>query len=63
MLVIATAPNTIVYSTKKVTQKEMATAGFFLNIVGIILTTGVCYLLLPLLFGFNVSTLPDWAKN
>lgn len=39
MLPIATAPNTIVYGSRKIRSAEMMTVGFVLDIVGIILIT------------------------
>ena len=44
MLPIATAPNTIVFSSGKIKVKEMAKFGFFTNLAGIFLITVICYL-------------------
>lgn len=46
MLPVATAPNTIVYSTKKIPLDRMIKEGFILNIVGSILIGIWCYLVL-----------------
>ncbi len=46
MLPVATAPNTIVFSTGRFTTKMMASEGFVLNLVGVVVITGVCLLLL-----------------
>ena len=45
MLPVGTPPNAIVFGTGAVTIAQMARGGFVLNIVGIVLITGFCYLL------------------
>jgi solute carrier family 13 (sodium-dependent dicarboxylate transporter), member 2/3/5 len=45
MLPVGTPPNAIVFGTGAVTIAQMARGGFVLNIVGIMLITGFCYLL------------------
>ncbi len=44
MMPVATAPNAIVYGTKKVKMKEMAHEGFMLNLILASVVSGVCYL-------------------
>ena len=51
MLPVATAPNAVVYSTGKVRIPEMVNAGFRLNLVGIMVLSPLCYLLVPIIFG------------
>lgn len=51
MLPVATAPNAVVYSTGQVTIAQMASAGFKLNLVAIMIVTGLSYLLVPWVFG------------
>lgn len=46
MLPVATAPNTIVFSSGQIKVKELANAGILVNISGIIIITLICYLLL-----------------
>lgn len=46
MLPVATAPNAIVYGSNRLTVKDMARAGFALNIMGALVITLVCYFLL-----------------
>lgn len=46
MLPVATAPNTIVYGTQLIPLKSMFRVGFFLDIIGIIAISLLCYLLL-----------------
>lgn len=51
MLPVATAPNAVIYSSGHVSIPTMARAGLWLNVLGTFLVTGVCYALLPLIFG------------
>jgi sodium-dependent dicarboxylate transporter 2/3/5 len=45
MLPVGTPPNAIVFGTGAVTIAQMARGGFVLNIVGVVLITGACYLI------------------
>ena len=46
MLPVATAPNAIVFGSGKVSIREMARAGFVLNLIGAVVITTVCLLIL-----------------
>ncbi|TWU58597.1 Sodium-dependent dicarboxylate transporter SdcS [Rubripirellula tenax] len=46
MLPVATPPNAIVFGSERITVREMAQAGFVLNVIGVIVITLVCYCLL-----------------
>ena len=46
MLPVATAPNAIIYGSNKITIQQMMRNGFALNIIGIGIVTGVCFLLI-----------------
>jgi sodium-dependent dicarboxylate transporter 2/3/5 len=46
MLPVATAPNAIVFGSGKVRIKDMVRAGFVLNLIGAVVITGVCLLIL-----------------
>ncbi len=46
MLPVATAPNSIIYGSGCVTTQQMALEGFVLNILGAVVISGLCYLLL-----------------
>jgi len=63
MLPVATPPNAVVFGSGCVTIPEMAKAGIWLNIIGTILITAVIMLLLPFVWGIDISVLPEWAKN
>lgn len=45
MLPVATAPNAIVYGSQKVSIQQMVKTGFALNVMGILLVTGISVLL------------------
>ena len=44
MLPVATAPNAVIYGSGQVTIKDMARAGFVLNLAGAVVISIVCYL-------------------
>ena len=46
MLPVATMPNAVVYGSGRFTIKQMAKEGFVLNLIGALVVTIVCYLLL-----------------
>ena len=46
MLPVATAPNVIVYSTGVFPIKVMAREGIVLNLIGAMIITGVCFVML-----------------
>ncbi len=47
MLPVATPPNAIAYGTGYVTVPQMMREGFWLNLIGVVVITAVCYFLLP----------------
>jgi sodium-dependent dicarboxylate transporter 2/3/5 len=53
-LPVATAPNTIVYSSGFLTTRDMAKAGFLLDAVAILLLLAFLYVLLPVVWGIRV---------
>lgn len=48
MLPMATGPNAVVFGSGEITMKDMAKAGFKLNVLGIVLITVLMQILLPL---------------
>lgn len=50
MLPVATPPNAIVYGSEKFTISEMMKAGFYINVVGIVVVTAFSAFVLPLIF-------------
>ena len=60
MLPVATPPNAIAYGTEYVEMKDMITAGWFLNVIGILIFTVFLFTLVLAVFGMGVE-LPAWA--
>jgi sodium-dependent dicarboxylate transporter 2/3/5 len=46
MLPVATAPNTVVFSSGLISTARMAREGFLINLLGVVVISSVCYLLL-----------------
>ncbi|MBL0716972.1 MAG: anion permease, partial [Desulfosarcina sp.] len=62
MMPVATPPNAIIFGSGRVKIAEMAMAGFFINIVGIIMITAIFYLLGTHVFSIDFSIFPEWAQ-
>lgn len=45
MLPVATAPNAVVFSSERITIRQMAQAGLALNLIGAVLITSICLLI------------------
>lgn len=58
MLPVATPPNAVVFGSGYLRIPDMAKAGLFLNIVGIILVTAAVYFLIPLVWGIDIMQMP-----
>lgn len=58
MLPVATPPNAVVFGTGYIRITEMAKAGFWVNIIAIILLTVSVYFFLPLVWGIDINTYP-----
>jgi sodium-dependent dicarboxylate transporter 2/3/5 len=43
MLPVATAPNTVVYGSGRIPVERMAREGFVLNLLGVLVVSGICY--------------------
>lgn len=54
MLPVATGPNAVVYGSGHVTMKQMIRAGFWLNLVGLILIMATVYALAASVFGIDL---------
>ena len=58
MLPVATPPNAIVFGSRYVSIQQMMKTGIWLNFIGIILITTVVLVLVPLVWGIDITTLP-----
>ncbi|MDX1675131.1 MAG: DASS family sodium-coupled anion symporter [Longimicrobiales bacterium] len=61
MMPVATPPNAIVYGSGYITIPQMARAGLALNLLFILLITGLAYTVLLVALGVTPGTLPGWA--
>ena len=61
MLPVATPPNAVVFSSGYLTIPQMAKTGFGMNILGMIITTIIVYLVAIPVFGITLSRLPEWV--
>ena len=63
MLPVATPPNAVVFGSGYLRITDMAKAGFALNIIGIVLVTAAILLLLPVVWGIDLTSFPaDFSK-
>lgn len=62
MLPVGTPPNAIVYSTHLITVPQMVRAGFWLNLLAMVLLALAAYIILPAAFGITLGQVPEWAK-
>lgn len=61
MMPVATPPNAIVYGSGYITIPQMARAGWWLNVMFVMIITLVAYLLLGVVFGVEFGRVPLWA--
>ncbi|MFH1943556.1 MAG: DASS family sodium-coupled anion symporter [bacterium] len=62
MLPVATPPNAVIFSSGYITLPQMARTGFFMNLLGMIITTAVVYALAIPVFRITLTHLPEWVK-
>ncbi len=61
MLPVATPPNAVIFSSRRVRIAEMARTGLAINLVGIVVIAVLSQWLLPAILGFDPEVLPAWA--
>ncbi len=61
MMPVATPPNAIVFGSGRVKIYEMVKAGILINLIGVVVITGLFLVLGTAAFGIDPSVLPDWA--
>jgi sodium-dependent dicarboxylate transporter 2/3/5 len=62
MMPVATPPNAIVFGSGRIKISEMAKAGIFINIIGIIIITVLFYFIGTVVFSIDPSVFPEWAQ-
>lgn len=62
MLPVATPPNAVIFSSGYLKLPQMAKTGFGMNILGMIVTTLIVYLLAVPIFHITLTKLPEWIK-
>lgn len=62
MLPVATPPNAVVFGSSFVSIPQMAKAGVWLNILGVILIVIFTVFILPLIWDIDLTVLPEWLK-
>ncbi len=62
MLPVATPPNAVIFSSGYLKLPQMAKTGFGMNILGMIITTIIVYLLAVPVFRITLTKLPEWVK-
>jgi sodium-dependent dicarboxylate transporter 2/3/5 len=63
MLPVATPPNAIVYGSDLLSIPEMSRVGLWLNVLFIIVVTGLAYALMGVAFGIELGSVPGWAAG
>lgn len=63
MLPAATPPNAIVYGSGKIPIRQMAKAGLFLNLIGIVIVVIAVMTVGQWVLGIEMQGLPDWAEQ
>jgi len=61
MLPVATPPNAVVFGTNRLKISDMIRTGIILNLVGVVLVTIAVYYFAVVIFGIDISVMPDWA--
>jgi sodium-dependent dicarboxylate transporter 2/3/5 len=62
MMPMGTPPNALVFSSGMVTIRQMARAGFALNLLTIALCVAMAYTVVPWVTGARFGELPNWAR-
>ena len=62
MLPSATAPNAIIFGTKRLKVIDMSRTGLALNFIGIAIVTMATYYLATFIFSISLTEFPLWAE-
>lgn len=62
MMPVATPPNAVVFGSGRIKISDMARAGVFINLIGIIIITVLFYFIGTEVFSIDPNIFPEWAK-
>ena len=62
MMPVATPPNAIVFGSGRIKISEMARAGIFINLIGVLAITLLFYTIGNAVFGIDPEIFPEWAS-
>jgi len=61
MMPVATPPNAIIFGSGRIRIGEMARAGVFINLIGVLVISLIFYLIGTSIFSIDLNTFPEWA--
>ncbi len=61
MMPVATPPNAIVFGSGLIRIPEMVRVGIVLNLIGVIAVTAAVLVIAPVVFDFEIGSVPDWV--
>jgi len=62
MMPVATPPNAVVFGSGRIRISDMARAGVFINLIGIIIITVLFYFIGTSVFSIDPNVFPEWAQ-
>lgn len=62
MMPVATPPNAVIFGSGRIRISDMARAGVFINLIGIIIITILFYFIGTSVFSIDPNVFPEWAQ-
>jgi len=62
MMPVATPPNAVIFGSGRIRISDMARAGIFINLIGIIIITVLFYFIGTVVFSIDPTVFPEWAQ-
>ncbi len=62
MMPVATPPNAVVFGSGRIRISDMARAGVFINLIGVMVITLLFYIVGTSVFSIDLNVFPDWAR-
>ncbi len=63
MMPVATPPNAIVFGSDRITVGQMARAGIFLNLIGVLVIATIVFTVGLHVFDIDPAVVPEWARS